>query len=109
MRKDALEKRIKQLSSLEFINVFLLPVAFLLVCYVSRQRIGLNSIIAMIINAILLLEGSYFWYIINRRLLKIEFSGFYRIFETLKKVNLIIIPLCLIVILVYPFSSSYDR
>ena len=87
MQRDKLPRRLRQLYVVEFINVFWLPLAFWFVGQISNQELGLNSIVAMILNGILLMEGSYLWLCISRQLRAKRQYDFTQIFRVLKVLN----------------------
>jgi len=109
MKRDKLLVRLRQLYIVEFINVFWLPLAFWIMGRVNNQSFGLNSIIAMIFNGILLIEGSYLWFSISRQLkLKGQYS-FINTFKFLKKLNFGFFTLTIITIAFNPFSGTFDK
>ncbi len=109
MKREKLIKRVKSLWTLELFNVFFLPFAFILKCLLNGQPIGFNSTSAMVLNGILLLQGSYFWFrykqLIEKRV-TVEVFGIFRVFGSL---NLFLIVLSLVLLLLFPFQGSYDR
>ena len=109
MRKEKVITRLKYLYSLELINAFFLPFAFLTYCYVHNERPGLNSIVALSLNGIILLEGSYLWFRICQRLTNPKADRSMTIYKTFKITNIGLIIITLTALLTNPFSSSYDK
>lgn len=109
MNRDKLKVRLRQLYLLEFFNVFWLPLAFWFMARTSHQILGLNSTIAMILNGIFLLEGSYLWYCISRQLRLNMPNNFVRLFRILKNLNFIFFALAIVAIATVPFSGSFDK
>lgn len=109
MRKEKLTARLRNLYLLEFINAFFLPFVFLIKCNLWDKPVGLNSIMAMTLNGIILLQGSYLWFKISRRL-RINTSGsLISTFKRLKLINIILIIGTFIAIWIYPFKSDWDK
>ena len=109
MKRDKLIGRLRQLYIVEFINVFLLPLAFWIMGRANNQSLGLNSVVAMIFNGILLIEGSYLWFSISRLLrLKGQYN-FVKTFRILKKLNFGFFLLTIITITFNPFSGTFDK
>ena len=109
MKRDKLTVRLRQLYIVEFINVFWLPLAFWIMGRVNNQSFGLNSIIAMIFNGILLIEGSYLWFSISKRLRLKGEHNFIKVFRALRKLNFLLFTLIITVISFNPFSGPFDR
>ena len=109
MKRDKLIVRLRQLYIVEFINVFWLPLAFWIMGRANNQSFGLNSVVAMIFNGILLIEGSYLWFSISRLLrLKGQYN-FVKTFRILKKLNFGFFLLTIITITFNPFSGTFDK
>ena len=108
MQRDKLIRRLRQLYVVEFINVFWLPLAFLIMGRLINEELGLNSIVAMILNGILLIEGSYLWLSISRRLRLKRPHDFPQIFRVLKILNFVFFTLTIITISFTPFSGIFD-
>ena len=107
MRKTLI-KKIKELCVFELINVFWLPFCFWLICYINGQRIGQNTISAMILSGVLLLEGSLFWFMVLQQLKKkTTFTSIY-IFKLLKVVNIVLMLVTLILIINTAFEGVLD-
>ena len=109
MKRDKLIVRLRQLYIVEFINVFWLPLACWIIGRTTNQAFGLNSIVAMTLNGILLVEGSYLWFSISRLL---RFKGqynFVKTFRVLKKLNFGFFLLTIITITFNPFSGTFDK
>lgn len=94
---------------MEFFNAFFLPFVFVTYCYVHDQGVGFNSIMAMALNGIILMEGSFLWFGISRQITNSKADNFFTAFRNLKRGNLILIALTIVAMLTYPFSSSFDR
>ena len=109
MQRDKLIGRLRQLYVVEFINVFWLPLQFLIIGRVTNQEFGLNSIVAMILNGILLIEGSYLWLCISRQLRLKRQHDFIQLFRVLKILNFGFFTLTIIAISFSPFSGTFDR
>jgi hypothetical protein len=76
---------------------------------VNNQSFGLNSIVAMVFNGVLLLEGSYLWFSLSKLLqLKSQYS-LIKIFRVLKKLNFGLFTLTIIIIALNPFSGTFDK
>jgi hypothetical protein len=108
MKKEKLLRRIRTLCILEFFNAFFLPWVFIRFAS-GDQQIGLVSITSMVLNAILLLEGSYLWFSVYRRLNGAEIDALGRVFQRIRIINLVLIILSLGIIIFYPFVSSGDK
>jgi hypothetical protein len=76
---------------------------------ISNEEFGLNSIVAMILNGILLIEGSYLWLCISRQLRLKRQHDFTQIFRVLKILNFGFFTLTIITISLTPFSGTFDR
>ncbi len=109
MKRDKLIVRLRQLYVVEFINVFWLPLAFWIMGRVNNQSFGLNSIVAMILNGILLTEGSYLWFSISKLLRHKGQYTFIKAFRILKKLNFGLFILTLIIFTLIPFSGTFDK
>jgi NhaP-type Na+/H+ or K+/H+ antiporter len=109
MQRDKLIRRLRQLYVVEFMNVFWLPLAFWIMGRVSNEEFGLNSIVAMTVNGILLMEGSYLWLCISRQLRLKKQHDFTQIFRVLKVLNFGFFTLAIITISLTPFSGTFDR
>lgn len=109
MRKEKLIGRLRQLSLLEFINMFLLPAGFLAKCYFSHEAVGPNLIVAMLFNSFLLLEGSYLWFNISQRLRFETTFNPAKIFKILRPINIALIISAILFILYYPFQGNWDK
>jgi hypothetical protein len=109
LRKEKLLRRLRNLYSLEFVNAFFVPFVFLMYCHVHNEPVGLNSIIAFILNGILLLEGSYLWFQFSRQLTTPRPHSLKEIFKKLKKINLTLILLAITFIAVNPSKGVWDR
>jgi hypothetical protein len=112
MGKENLIKRLKQHYLVEFLNIFLLPFSFCLSCFILNQSIGINSIFTMILNGLLLLEGSYFWFKVYQRIKNrngSDLSKLRGIFSFLKIVNFALFILTIVVVIIYPFVSTLDK
>ena len=108
-KKDYLVNRLRVLYRLEFFNVFGLPFVFVLNSIVYKQPIGINSIAAFILNGILLLEVSYLWFCIYRKLTQKQEDNFIKYFRIFKPFNLILILFTIVIIALNPFKSTFDR
>lgn len=86
-----------------------MPFAFCVYSSYKSQAIGLNSSGAMTLNGVLLLEGSYFWYVIGRQLVINEKKELTRHFAILKKVNFVLFAIVISVIAFVPFEGTYDK
>jgi hypothetical protein len=109
MKREKLIVRLRQLCVVEFINVFLLPFAAWFWGRVNNQVFGLNSIIAMILSGILLIEGSYLWLSISILLKNKGHYNFIKTFRVLKKLNFGLFTLTFITIIFIPFSGTFDK
>ncbi|RPH32680.1 MAG: hypothetical protein EHM93_08145 [Bacteroidales bacterium] len=109
MKKDKLLSRLKQLYLLEFCNIFLLPFVFWLFGQPHNHVLGQNTIVAMALNGVLLLEGSYLWFRISRKLRFKEQFDFGRTFKMLKILNFGLLALTIIIFIVNPFQGAYDK
>ncbi len=109
MGKVKLIKRIKSLYKIEFSCVFLLPFAFCIQYLKKDQIVGLNVIIAMILNGFLLLEGSYFWLIIYKQLINNRTSNFINTYTRLKKINILLIIMSLTFVSLHSFTGNLDK
>jgi hypothetical protein len=114
MKKDQLIKRLSMLYRVELFNVFGLPFVYVLNSVVYKQAIGLNSIAAIILNSILLLEGSFFWFCIyrnvtNRNVTKKPGYYFIPFFRIIKPINVLLIGATITVVVLQPFESTFDR
>lgn len=108
MQRDKLKRRLRQLYVLEFLNVFWLPVQFWIIGRIFNQEFGLNSIVAMLLNGILLIEGSYLWLCISRQLRLKRQHDFIPIFRVLKILNFGFFTFTIIAISFIPFSGTFD-
>lgn len=109
MKRDKLIIRLRQLYLVEFINVFWLPLGFWIMGRLSNQKFGLHSIAAMIFNGIILIEGSYLWFCISR---KLKFKGqynFIKTFRILKKLNFCFFTLTITTLAISPFIGTFDK
>jgi hypothetical protein len=112
MGKENLIKRLKQHYLVEFLNTFLIPFSFCISCFILNQSIGINSIIAMILSGLLLLEGSYFWFKVYQRITTrnvSDSSKLREIFSILKILNYILFILTVTVVIIYHFVSTFDK
>ena len=109
MNRAKLIRRIRILGILELVNVFFLPIVFALKCYLNGRPIGINSSSAMTLNGILLLQGSYFWFRCKQVIENRATEKVFGIFRVLKALNLLLIALCLIILVLFPFKGSYDQ
>jgi hypothetical protein len=109
MQRKKLLARIRQLYILEFINVFWLPFAFWIMGWMHNQAFGLNSIVAMILNGILLVQGSYFWFCISWQLRFKRQYEFIKTFRVLKVLNFGFFIIAFITISFSPFSGTFDK
>jgi len=109
MKKYRLINRLRQLYILEFLNAFLLPFGFWLFSSSRNQELGLNTIAAMTLNAILLFEGGYLWFSITRQLQHNGNYDFIRILKKLKAFNFGLGILMVMILIVTPFVSTLDR
>ena len=109
MKREKLIVRLKQLYVVEFINVFLLPFAAWFWRRANNQAFGLNSIIAMILSGILLIEGSYLWFNISRLLKHKGHYNFIKTFRVLKMLNFGLFTLTFITITLIPFNGTFDK
>ena len=109
MQRDKLIARLRQLYIFEFINVFWLPLGLWFMGRISDQSFGVNSIAAIILNGILLLEGSYLWFSISRQLNFKKKYGFIKTFRVLKTLNFGFLALTLVTIYFSPFSGTFDK
>ena len=108
MRKEKLLGRLKNLYLLELFNAFFLPCVFLNYCYTHNESVGLNSVIALTLNGILLLEGSYLWFHISRQVTTANSNDVRGAFKKLKALNLGLIALAITFILFNPFKGKWD-
>jgi uncharacterized membrane protein YkvI len=76
---------------------------------ISNEEFGLNSIVAMILNGILLIEGSYLWLCISRQLRLKRQHDFTQIFRVLKVLNFGFFILTILTISLTRFSGTFDR
>jgi hypothetical protein len=109
MKKDQLIKRLSMLYRMELFNVFGLPFVYVLNSVVYKQSIGLNSIAAIILNGILLLEGSFFWFCIYRNVTKKPNHYFIPFFKIIKPINVLLIGVTIAIVVLQPFESTFDR
>lgn len=109
MKKDRLINRLRQLYILELLNIFLLPFAFWLFGHSRNLEIGLNSIVTMALNGVLLLEGSYLWFCISRQLRTREPGNFVGSFKTFKTLNFGLFVLTIIILVLNPFHGTFDK
>ena len=93
----------------EFFNAFGLPFLFVLNSIVHKQPIGINAIAAFILNGIILLEGSFLWYSIYRKLTTKLDTNFIRIFRIFKFINLLLIILTVTLIVSNQFKSTFEQ
>lgn len=108
-KREKLLRRLKQLYVLEFLNIFFLPLVFWYMGHQSGQEFGPNSIVAMILNGILLFEGSYLWFCISRQLRGVRQHDFIQSFKVLKVVNYVLFAFAVIAIIFIPFSGTFDK
>ena len=106
--KKRLLKRLRMLYTLEFINIFLLPFSFLFICFMLKQDVGYISGTMMILNGILLLEGSYFWFCMHRVVSKKKKLNFIQHFKILKYFNFTLLLIALYAIMRYHFQGIAD-
>ena len=109
MKKEKLLARLRQLYLLEFINISLLPCCAWIYALTRGHAIGLNSMVAMVLNGIVLLEGSYFWFSLRRHLKLGNQNSFVNIFKKAKLLNFILLPLAFIFIMINPFLGAFDK
>lgn len=109
MKKERLIKRLRHLYFLEFVSIFFLPLAFWLFAHTKNQDLGLNSMATMILNGVLLLEGSYLWFSISRQLRTNTKFDLIKIFRVLKNVNWALFIVTIIIIIVNPFLGTLDK
>jgi hypothetical protein len=109
MKKDRLIRRLSHLYFLEFINIFILPLAFWLFAHTKNQDLGLNSMVTMTLNGVLLLEGSYLWFCISRQLRTKKQRDFIKTFRVLKNLNLVLFILTIVILLSNPFLGTLDK
>ena len=109
MRKEKLLGRLRNLYFLELINAFLLPLAFLINCNLRNESVGPNSVLAMTLSGILLLQGSYFWFKISRQVRINAVDNWTNTFKKLKLIDIALIIGIVIFIWIYPFKGNWDR
>jgi hypothetical protein len=109
MRKEKLIGRLRNLYLLEFINAFFLPFVFLINCNLRDEPVGLNSIIAMTLNGVLLLQGSYLWFEISRQLRITTTDSLTRTFKKLKLIDIILTIGTIIFTWIFPFKGNWDK
>lgn len=109
MQRNKLIRRLRQLYIVEFINVFWLPLGFWIMGRVNNQAFGLNSIVAMSLNGVLLIEGSYLWLCISRQLILKRKGDFIPTFKFLKILNFVLFIIAFITIGFSPFSGTFDK
>ena len=109
MGRTKVKRRIKRLFILEFFNAFWLPLIFCFFSFRINESIGLNSIIAMTLNGIILLEGSFIWLSINRRLNYNPHIKFKKYFNKVRVIDIILITMSFFTILLIPFEGSLDK
>jgi hypothetical protein len=63
----------------------------------------------MALNAILLLEGSYLWFSVYRRLKGSVINGLASAFQRIRIINMLLIILSLGILIIYPFTSDSDK
>jgi ABC-type transport system involved in cytochrome c biogenesis permease subunit len=94
---------------LEFFNAFGLPFLFVLNSIIHKQPIGINAIAAIFLNGIILLEGSYLWYSIYRKLTgKLE-TNYIPILGIFRSINLLLIILTVSIIVSNQFKSAFEQ
>ncbi|GEO06324.1 hypothetical protein AAE02nite_39880 [Adhaeribacter aerolatus] len=108
-KREKLLGRLRSHYRLEFFNAFGLPFLFVLNSIVHKQPIGINSIAAFILNGIILLEGSFLWYSIYRKLTTKLNTDFISILRLFKFINLLLIILTLNLIVVNQFKSTFEQ
>jgi hypothetical protein len=81
----------------------------LLKCNLRNEPVGLNSIAAMSLSGILLLQGSYLWFKISRQLSINTSDSLKSTFKKLKLINIILITATVIFVWIYPFKGSWDK
>jgi hypothetical protein len=111
MGKEKLIKRLKQHYLVEFLNIFLLPASFCIICFTLNQSIGQNSILAMILSGCILLEGSCFWFKVYKRVTNRNTFTLMliRVFSILKTVNIVLFVLAFSLIITHPFVGTLDQ
>lgn len=109
MEKEKLIKRLKNLYCLEFLNAFLLPLIFLYASIRHNQSIGINSVSSFVLNGILLLEGSFFWFNIYRNLKQNQDIKFIHYFKIFKLANMFLIALTVAIIFLNEFKGTIDK
>jgi len=109
MQRNKLIARLRQLCIVEFINVFWLPLAFWIMERTNNQSFGVNSIVAIILNGILLLEGSYLWFSISRQISFKKKYSFVKTYRVLKILNFGFLALTLVTICFSSFSGTFDK
>jgi len=107
--REKLLKRLRSHYRLEFFNAFGLPFLFVLNSIVHNQPFGINSIVAFILNGIILLEGSFLWYSIYHKLTEKLDTNFIRIFRLFKSINLFLIILTIALIAFNQFKSTFEQ
>lgn len=109
MKKEKLLKRLKNLYRLEFLNAFLLPLTFFYASIRHNQSIGINSVSSFVLNGILLLEGSFFWFNIYRNLTQNQDIKFIHYFKIFKLANMFLITLTVAIIFLNEFKGTIDK
>ena len=109
MGRTKLQKRVRWLSRLELFNALWLLFIFWYLSFRLNESIGLNSIIAMMLNGIMLLEGSFIWLSINRKLNNYPHINFIKYFNKIRIVDIVLIAVSFFSILLLPFKSSLDK
>lgn len=99
--------RLRTLCYLEFINIFLLPVAFILYYKVDYQSLGINLIVSILLSSFLLFQGSLLWFAKIRELTNKNFI-LIRLFKTFKYLNIFCFAVLFILILRVPFVGKND-
>lgn len=107
MYRSKLVMRIKQHYIMEFINVFLFPICFLIISKLINRPIGQNSIVAMILNGVILLEGSYFWFMIYTRLVSHNTDKQTRVVSIYRKLKILNIALFVLAIFHFMTNTFY--
>jgi len=93
---------------LELINIFLLPFAFFLLVKAGDGLVGLNVWLAILLNGLLLLEGSLFWYSVFRNLKGHDLFNRWNLFSFFKTLNLWLFGIVLLVVILNPSAGPYD-
>lgn len=104
-----IKKKLKLLYTLEFLNIILVPMAFFIFGYPNILTIGINSIFAIVLTGVLFLEGGFFWLTLYRAFENKHRTNSIKVFQALKKINIVLFAFVGLCILVNPFSGVADR